>query len=89
MKRTTDAIWEKEEILKNDIEKERQAREESLTVIKECVQEDFPNLELLIQREVQDRENVDGSIAGALEQSLLELTRTAERMTDEREDQEV
>ena len=67
VKRTTDAIWEKEEILKNDIEKERQAREESLTVIKECVQEDFPNLESLIQREVQDRENADGSIAGSLE----------------------
>ena len=48
VKRTTDAIWEKEEILKNDIEKERQARDESLTVIKECVQEDFPNLESLI-----------------------------------------
>ena len=46
-------------------------------------------MESLIQREVQDGENADGSIAGALEQSLLELTRTAEHMTDEREDQEV
>lgn len=37
VKRTTDAIWEKEELLKNDIDKEDKAREESLVVIKECV----------------------------------------------------
>ena len=63
MRRTNDAIWEKEEILKNDIEKERQARDESLQVIRDCVGQDFPNLEQSIQREVQERENADTAIA--------------------------
>lgn len=45
IKRITDSIWEKEELLKSDMEKERQAREESLTVIRDCVERDFPNLE--------------------------------------------
>lgn len=45
VKRITDAIWEKEEQLKSDIEKESVARLESLEVIKDCVQQDFPNLE--------------------------------------------
>ena len=48
VKRTTDSVWEKEELLKSDIEKESQARDESLQVIKECVQSDFPNLEQAI-----------------------------------------
>ena len=38
---------------------------------------------------MQERETADSQIAATLEQTLLELTRTAERMTDEREDQEV
>ena len=38
---------------------------------------------------MQERENADSAIAASLEQSLLELGRTAEQMTDEREDQEV
>ena len=49
VKRISDTIWEKEELLKSDIEKERSAREESLTVIKECIDQDFPNLESTIQ----------------------------------------
>ena len=46
-------------------------------------------MEASIQREVTDRENADSSIAATLEQQLLEIGRTAEKMTDEREDQEV
>ena len=46
-------------------------------------------METAIQREVTDRENADSSIAATLEQQLLEIGRTAEKMTDEREDQEV
>ena len=68
------------------IEKERRAREESLHVIKECISQDFPNLEQAITKEVSERENADSTIAASLEQSLLELSKTAERMTDERED---
>ena len=45
IKRTSDTIWEKEELLRSDIEKEKSAREESLLVIKECVTQDFPALE--------------------------------------------
>lgn len=45
VKRTSDTIWEKEQLLKDDIEKEQSAREESLQVIRECVTQDFPALE--------------------------------------------
>ena len=45
IKRITESIWEKEESLKNDIDKEKQYTEESLKVIKECVEKDFPNIE--------------------------------------------
>lgn len=86
VKRTSDAIWEKESLLNSDIEKESQAREESLSVIRECVSSDFPNLEQSIQLEVTERENADQIMAGSLESTLLELTRAATQMTDERED---
>ena len=42
IQRSRDAIWEKEELLKSDIEKELKARIESLEVIKDCAQRDFP-----------------------------------------------
>ena len=42
IQRSRDAIWEKEELLKSDIEKEQKARIESLEVIKDCAQRDFP-----------------------------------------------
>jgi hypothetical protein len=67
IKRTSDNIWEKEELLRSDIEKEKSAREESLQVIKECVTQDFPALEQSIQKEVQDRESADTAIATQLE----------------------
>ena len=63
VKRLSDSIWEKEELLKSDIEKENVAREESLTVIRDCISQDFPNLEQSIQREVTERENADAAIA--------------------------
>ena len=37
VKRLSDSIWEKEELLKSDIEKESVAREESLSVIRDCI----------------------------------------------------
>ena len=63
VKRLSDSIWEKEELLKSDIEKESVAREESLSVIRDCISQDFPNLEQAIQREVTERENADAAIA--------------------------
>ena len=56
IKRITETIWEKEESLNQDIEKEKQYTQESLRVIKECVEKDFPNLEAQIQQEVKTRE---------------------------------
>ena len=67
VKRLSDSIWEKEELLKSDIEKESVAREESLSVIRDCISQDFPNLEQAIQREVTERENADAAIAAQLE----------------------
>ena len=52
IRRITESIWEKEESLKNDIEKEKQYTEESLKVIKDCVEQDFPSIESHIQTEV-------------------------------------
>lgn len=37
-------------------------------------------------KEVSERENADAQMAASLEHSLVELGRTAELMTDERED---
>ena len=48
MKRINDTLWQKEEMLRSDLEKEAQAREESIKVIKECIDADFPELEATI-----------------------------------------
>jgi len=37
IKRISDSIWEKEELLKSDLEKEREARDESMTVIRDYI----------------------------------------------------
>lgn len=44
VKRISDSIWEKEELLKSDLEKESDAREESMAVIREYISQDFPSL---------------------------------------------
>ena len=56
VKRVNDALWEKEELLRADLEKEAKARDESIKVIRECIDSDFPDLEGAIQKEVLDRE---------------------------------
>ena len=49
VKRINDTLWQKEEMLRNDLEKEAQARDESIKVIRECIEQDFPELESTIQ----------------------------------------
>ena len=53
-----------------DIQKETVAREQSVQVLKECVQRDYPNLKAAIQQEVSDREMADTAIASTLEHTL-------------------
>lgn len=43
-------------MLRADLEKEAKARDESIKVIKECIDSDFPDLESAIQKEVIERE---------------------------------
>ena len=45
VKRISDSIWEKEEMLKKDLEKENDAREESMTLIRDLIAQDFPSLQ--------------------------------------------
>ena len=46
-------------MLRADLEKEGKARDESIKVIRDCIDADFPDLETAIQKEVQDREQAD------------------------------
>ena len=73
MKRINDALWEKEDLLRADLEKESKARDESIKVIRDCIDADFPDLETAIQKEVQDREQADQQIEEQLTQRLSEL----------------
>ena len=70
VKRTRETIWDKEKQLQMDIQKEQTAREQSVQVIKDCVQRDYPNLKAAIQQEVSDRELADTAIASTLEHTL-------------------
>ena len=56
VKRVNDALWEKEDLLRADLEKESKARDESIKVIRTCIDSDFPEFEGAIQKEVMDRE---------------------------------
>ena len=62
VKRVNDALWEKEELLRTDLEKEAKARDESIKALRECIDTDFPELETTIQNEVNDREQADQKI---------------------------
>ena len=59
IKRITESIWEKEESLKNDIDKERQHTDASLKLIKDCVEKEFPIFDEQLKNEVKDREDKD------------------------------
>ena len=45
VKRVNDALWEKEDLLRADLEKEAKARDESIKVIRTCIDSDFPEFE--------------------------------------------
>ena len=70
IKRITESIWEKEESLKNDIDKERQYTDASLRVIKECVEKEFPIFDEQLKNEVKEREDQDNQIESDLEEKL-------------------
>ena len=76
-------------MLRTDLEKEAQAREESIKVIKECIDQDFPELEATIQQEVQDRDQGDQKIELELSQKLEEISLSAAKLTEARKGKEI